>query len=183
MTRQKVGAVFLDRDGVINRATAKRYVTRWSEFQFLPGALRALRRLEGDGRKVVILSNQAGVGRGIMSRSQLDLITRRMLAAIRRAGGRVDAVYYCTHTPGAGCGCRKPKTGLIRRACRRLRIDPERSFLVGDNATDIQMGHSARCRTVLVLSGVSTRRDARGMAARPDRVARDLAQAIQWILR
>ena len=177
------GAIFLDRDGVINHPPTKRYVTRWSEFRFLPGTLRALRRLNGDGRKVVILSNQAAVGRGIMPRSQLELITRRMLAAIRRAGGRVDAVYYCTHIPETRCGCRKPKTGLIRRACRQHRIDPGRSFLVGDNATDVVMGHAAGCRTVLVLSGVSTRRDARAMEDRPDRVARDLPAALTWILR
>lgn len=179
---QRKGAIFLDRDGVINRPPVKRYVTRWDEFRFLPGTLRALRRLEGDGRKVVILSNQAGVGRGLMPRSQLELITRRMLAAIRRAGGGVDAVYYCPHAPDAGCGCRKPKTGLLRRACRQHRIDPKRSFVVGDSAKDVAMGRAAGCRTVLVLSGVSTRRDARAMESRPDRVARDLPEAIRWIL-
>ncbi len=178
----KSGAVFLDRDGVINQTPAKRYVTTWREFRFLPGTLRALRRLSGDGRKVVILSNQAGVGRGIMSRSQLDLITRRMLAAIRRGGGRIDAVYYCTHPPQARCRCRKPRTGLLRRACRRFRVDPGRSFTVGDNATDVAMGHAAGCRTVLVLSGMSSRGDARRMPVRPDRIARALPEAVHWIL-
>ena len=181
---RREGAFFLDRDGVINEPPGKkRYVTRWAEFRFLPGSLKALRRLGTDGRKVVVLSNQAGVGRRLMSRAQLDLITRRMRVAVRRAGGRVDAVYYCIHRPEAACRCRKPKTGMIRRACRELRIDPKRSFLVGDNATDIQMGRSAGCRTVLVLSGVSSRADARRMPAPPQRIAKNLHAALPWILR
>lgn len=168
---------------MINRVPAKRYVTRWQEFRFLPGTLRALRRLRRNGCRAVILSNQAGVGRRIMRRSELDRITRRMRAAILRAGGRVEAVYYCTHRPETGCRCRKPRPGLLRRACRELGIDSSRSWLVGDNATDIQMGRGAGCRTVLVLTGASTRGDARRMAVRPDRVARDLTQAVAWILR
>lgn len=181
---RRTGAFFLDRDGVINEPPGKkRYVTRWSEFRFLPGSLKALRRLGSDGRKVVVLSNQAGVGRRLMTRAQLDLITRRMRAAVRRAGGRVDAVYYCTHRPEYKCRCRKPKTGMIRRACKEHRIDPRRSFLVGDNSTDIRMGRAAGCRTVLVLSGVSSRADALRMPAAPDRVARDLSSALTWALR
>lgn len=181
--RKRTGALFLDRDGVINATPQKRYITRWREFHFLPGSLGALRLLNEEGRKVVVLSNQAGVGRGVLSRSRLNLITRRMLAAIRKAGGRVAAVYYCTHPPENGCRCRKPRTGLLRRACRRFRIDPRRSFVVGDNATDVAMGHAAGCRTVLVLSGMSTRGEARRMPVKPDQVARNLAQAVQWILR
>ena len=181
-THQRQGAFFLDRDGVINATPENRYVTCWAEFRFLPGTLQALRLLNRDGRKVIVLSNQAGVGRGIMPRSQLNLITRRMLAAIRQAGGRVDAVYYCTHTPDNGCACRKPRPGLLRRACRKLRIDPKRSFVVGDNATDVAMGRAAGCRTVLVLSGISTHGEARRMPVKPDRIVRNLPQAARWIL-
>ena len=177
------GAVFLDRDGVINRTPRERYITRWADFHFLPGTLAALRRLNQSGRMVVVVSNQAGVGRGIMPAARLAEITRRMLAGIRRSGGRIRAVYYCTHRPWARCSCRKPKLGLLRRAARRLRIDLARSFLVGDNATDIAMGRAAGLTTLLVLSGAGRRSAVKKPAARPDRVARNLPEAVGWILR
>ncbi len=178
-------AVFLDRDGVINAPPVppKRYITRWQEFRFLPGSLAALRQLRGAGRKVIILSNQAGVGRRIYSAARLRGITRNMLREIRSSGGRVDAVYYCTHAPEAGCRCRKPRPGLLLRGARRFRIDPRRSFLIGDNATDIRMGEAAGCRTVLVLSGATSRSRARRMKPPPDHTAPDLRAAVRWLLR
>lgn len=179
------GAVFLDRDGVINvpPSPRKRYVTRWEEFRFLPGVLPTLRKLRESRRRVFILSNQAGVGRGWMARLELSRITRNMLRAIRQAGGRIQAVYYCLHAPEARCPCRKPKPGLLRRACRQWPIDLKRSVVIGDHLTDIEMGQAAGCRTVLVLSGAARRSALRGSAIRPDRVARDLSEAVRWILR
>ena len=132
-------AVLLDRDGVINASPAGRYVTSWEEFHFLPGALPALRRLKNAGKTVLIVSNQAGVGRGILSRTKLDQITRKMLQAIRAAGGIVQTVYYCTHRPKAACACRKPKIGMLRKAAREHRLDLTRSFLVGDHEKDIEL--------------------------------------------
>ncbi len=163
--------------------TQKRYITSWEEFRFLPGALAALQALKTSRRKVIVVSNQAGVGRGILQASQLREITRRMLQATRAAGGRIDAVYYCTHSPEEGCPCRKPRAGLLRKAARRLSINLERSFVVGDNVTDIQMGAAAGCRTVLVLTGITERKDAKQMAVSPDKTVRDLQQAVGWILR
>ena len=178
-------AVFLDRDGVINAppAAEKRYITRWEEFQFLPGSLAALHELKQSGRKVVVVSNQAGVGRRIYTAARLREITRKMLSKIRGAGGRVDAVYYCTHAPEAGCPCRKPRAGLLLRGARRFRIDPRRSFLIGDNATDIRMGRAVGCRTVLVLTGVTSRSQARRLRPRPHHTTRDLRAAVRWVLR
>ena len=177
-------AIFLDRDGVINASPAQKgYITRWEEFRFLPGVLTALKSLKETGRKAIVVSNQAGVGRGIYPASQLKEITHRMLRSIRAAGGQVDAVYYCTHTPEAGCRCRKPRAGMLRKAARRFSISLEQSFVIGDNVTDIQMGKSARCRTVLVLTGVTGRNHLRRVTVKPDRVARNLREAVRWILR
>ena len=161
----------------------KRYITCWEEFRFLPGALAALKKLRKTGRKIILVSNQAGVDRGIFPRARLQEITRKMLAAIRKQGGKLDAVYYCTHTPERKCLCRKPKTGMLRKAARRFSLDLERSVLVGDNATDVEMGRAAGCRNVLVLSGVTTRKNARRLKSAPDFVARDLSAAANWILR
>lgn len=178
------GAVFLDRDGVINAppGPSKRYITCWQEFRFVPGSLAALRQLKKSGRRVIVVSNQAGVGRRVYSAARLREITRKMLGKIRATGGRVDAVYYCTHTPEARCGCRKPRRQMLLRGSRRFGIDPHRSFLIGDSPTDIQMGKAAGCRTVLVTSGATSRARARRIAPRPDHTARDLRAAVRWVL-
>lgn len=176
------GAIFLDRDGVINTPPAtKRYITRWEEFRFLPGALPALRQLRKTGRKIILISNQAGVERGIFPRARLQEITRKMLTAIRKHGGALHAVYYCTHIPERKCLCRKPRPGLLRKAARRFSLDLKQSILVGDNATDIETGRAAGCRTVLVLSGVTARKNVHRLNPKPDFVARDLPAAARWI--
>ncbi len=178
------GAVFLDRDGVINVSPKRRrYITRWGEFRFLPGTLSALKKLRAARRPVILVSNQAGVGRGLFSKADLEEITRNMLRMIRSAGGRIDAVYYCTHTPERRCPCRKPRTGLLRKAARRFSLDLGRSIIVGDNATDIEMGQHAGCRTALVLTGVTSRTAAKKLARPPDFIARDLNGAIRWIMK
>ena len=169
---------------MINVSPKRRgYITRWPAFRFLPGTLSALKRLRAAGRRIIVVSNQAGVGRGLFSPTDLKEITRNMLGKVRDAGGRIDAVYYCTHTPERRCLCRKPRTGLLRKAARRFSLDLRESIVVGDNATDIEMGQSAGCRTVLVLTGVTTRSAAKKLSRPPDFIARDLAAAARWILR
>lgn len=178
------GAFFLDRDGVINfPPDPKRYVTRWEEFRFLPGAFPALKKLKACRRKIIVVSNQAGVERGLFSRKRLAEITRKMLHAVQSRGGRIDAVYYCTHTPERRCRCRKPRAGLLRKAARRFSLDLEKSVIVGDNAIDIEMGQAAGCRTVLVLTGVTGRNAAKRISPPPDSIARDLRGAVRWILK
>ena len=177
-------AIFLDRDGVINvPPRRKRYITRWGEFRFLPGVLDSLKKLSSSRWKILLVSNQAGVGRGLFSQSALDEITRNMLRNMKARGGRIDAVYYCTHTPERRCRCRKPRAGLLRVAARRFSLDLKGSIVVGDNATDIAMGRAAGCRTVLVLTGVTTRKAAAKLAHPPDRITKDLRGAARWILK
>ena len=178
------GAIFLDRDGVINSSPgAKRYITRWKEFRFLPGVLDSVKKLSSSRRKIIVVSNQAGVERGLFSAADLKEITRKMLRSLESRGGRIDAVYYCTHAPERRCRCRKPRAGLLRKAARRFSLDLRGSVVVGDNATDVEMGHSAGCRTVLVLSGMTGRRAAKKISPPPDFIARDLASAARWILK
>ena len=178
------GAIFLDRDGVLNfPPIRKRYITSWEEFRFLPGVFAALRKLKSTGRKILVVSNQAGVARGLFSKSQLNGITERMLREIGAHGGRIHAVYYCTHVPERRCVCRKPKPGMALRAARRFSLNLRDSVLVGDNGTDIEMGRAAGCKTVLVLSGVTKKKEVRRLHPAPDHIAKDLAGAIAWILR
>ncbi len=181
--RYKKPAVFLDRDGVINEPPEHRYITRWEEFRFVPGSLQAIRVLSRHEVTLVIVSNQSGVGRGVMSKPQLNEVSRRMLTAIRRVGGKIHAVYYCTHHPDRNCSCRKPRTGMIRKAVKRFGIDLKRSYVIGDSEVDILMARSAGCGKILVLSGRHNRSSAKHLSVQPDRIAKDLRAAAGWILR
>ena len=196
-TGRRVGrpAIFLDRDGVLNENRAD-YVRGWDEFAFLPGTFSALRRLADLGAPIVVVTNQAGVGRGMIPPDTIDDIHRRMTSEIHRRGGRIERILWCPHTVDEQCHCRKPAPGMLLHAADQLDIDLERSVVVGDAETDIEAGQRAGCRTVLVLTG-------RGMAAfqsiyrngrragRPDAVADDLSAAVPivssmlapWIVR
>lgn len=145
-------AVFLDRDGVINRDRSD-YVKAWSEFEFLPGVLEALHRLARLPYVVVVLSNQSAIGQGLVSQAVIDDIHARMQAAIQRAGGRVDAVYYCPHHPNANCDCRKPRPGLLLRAAHELDLDLSASWLIGDDLRDLQAAVVAGVQPILVRTG------------------------------
>lgn len=146
-------AVFLDRDGVIIE-NVDTYVRSWAEVAFLPGSLEALARLARSPYKVVIVTNQSAVGRGILRLDEAEIINSRILDAIRTAGGRVDGAYICPHGPQDHCDCRKPLPGLLRRAAADLDIDLAASIMVGDALTDLQAGQAAGVgRSFLVLTG------------------------------
>jgi D-glycero-D-manno-heptose 1,7-bisphosphate phosphatase len=145
-------AVFLDRDGVINRDRAD-YVKSWEEFEFLPGVLEAFRLLARGPHRIIVVSNQSAIGRGLVSREAVDEIHARMTEAVRRSGGRIDAVYYCPHRPEADCLCRKPRPGLLLKAARELGIDLAGSWLIGDDLRDLESAVAAGVRPVLVRTG------------------------------
>jgi D-glycero-D-manno-heptose 1,7-bisphosphate phosphatase len=176
-------AVFIDRDGVINFPPEHRYITGAKEFRFVPGTPQAIRRLNKRKIPVVIVSNQSGVGRGLMTRKQLGDVNTHMLRELRRAGASVRQVYYCVHHPDKGCACRKPKPGMLLKAARRFNIDLKRSYIVGDSEVDILAGRSAGCRQVLVLSGRHSRKSAKHLSVQPDRIAKNLRAAVGWILK
>jgi D-glycero-D-manno-heptose 1,7-bisphosphate phosphatase len=149
-------AIFVDRDGVINRDRSD-YVKSWGEFEFLPGSIEAFRVAAGRPFRVVVVTNQSAVGRGLVSREEVETIHRRMAQAIRAAGGRIDAVYVCPHRPEDGCECRKPKPGLILRAARDLGLDLKGSLLIGDDRKDLESAVAAGVRPVLVRTGHGAR--------------------------
>lgn len=145
--------VFLDRDGVINRKVPEgRYVTRWEEFEFLPGAVEALAILKRRGARLIVASNQRGVARGAMTLHDVEAIHARMRAELRAADADVDAIYVCPHEEGT-CDCRKPRLGLFRLAfAADPTIDLDRAVLVGDSASDLFAGNDLGVRTVFVGS-------------------------------
>ncbi len=178
--------VFLDRDGVINEFPGNgKYVTKVKDFRFLPRVLRALRMLNETGHTIFVVSNQAGVGRGVFSQDKLDRITNRMLTDVERSGGKIRKVYYCTHRPEAGCTCRKPGIGSVDRAFQTLNRtmrSAKNAFFVGDTKADVETGYNAGCRTIFVLSGRENRRYMRHWIIKPDYIAKDLMEAAKIIM-
>lgn len=179
--------VFLDRDGVINEFPGNgKYVTKLKDFRFIPGALEAIQQLTQAGYAIFVISNQAGVGKGVYSKHKLDLITRHMLEQVKKASGRIKKVFYCTHRSDAGCDCRKPGIGLVRRSLESLGKtirSAKKAYFIGDTRADIQAGHNAGCKTIFVLSGRENRRYMRRWGdVNPDFITPDLLGATKIIL-
>lgn len=179
--------IFIDRDGVINRDpgefTKEGYVTRWENFRFLPGAPEALRDLTGKGFKIVIISNQAGVGKGLYTEETLNEITKKMLKEIEASGAKIYSVKYCIHTSDANCDCRKPRTGLLKMATEGLNVDFGKTYFIGDKRTDIEAGAKTGCRTILVLSGMTKDADdVNSWPVKPDFIVKDLSEAVEAVI-
>ncbi|MFA6002676.1 MAG: HAD family hydrolase [Elusimicrobiota bacterium] len=175
-------AVFLDRDGVVVKEVD--YLRRPEQLCVLPGAARAIAALRAAGFKVVVITNQSGVGRGYLSLRGLGAIHALLRRRLRAAGTRLDGLYFCPHLPasagGRACSCRKPAIGMLLQARRRFDLDLKRSFFVGDTTTDVLTAHRAGCAAVLVRTGKAGRDGV--YRARPHKTCRDLAAAAAWIL-
>lgn len=173
-------AVFLDRDGVINKKMpGDRHVTSLEEFEFLPGVITEVKRLIEKGFEIFVVTNQRGVARGLLSADTLSLIHAHMEKSFRDAGAPIRNVYACIHDAGE-CDCRKPAPGLILQASREHGIDLPRSYLIGDRAYDIEAGRRAGCRTIL-LESYTTPEEER--LAPADYRTAHMRDAVSWILR
>ncbi len=148
-------AVFLDRDGTIN--IDKNYIYKMEDFEFIPGAVEALRLLQKEGYKLIIITNQSGIARGYYTEEQYETLNQWMLRELEVAGVFIDGVYYCPHHPGAKvkeyrkeCNCRKPGLGLFEDAIREHNIDLSLSYAVGDKLRDVAICQSTPCKGYLV---------------------------------
>lgn len=175
-------AVFLDRDGVIN-VNRVDYVKSVQEFTFLPNVFAPLSSL-GQKHTLVVISNQAAVGRGIIDASAVDGIHDHMIADMKRNGARIDGVYWCPHCPQDGCNCRKPAPGLLHRAARELNLDLRQSFMIGDAYSDVEAAINAGVNPVMVLTGRGEQQYPLLMASPHSavQVCDTLADAVAWIL-
>lgn len=176
--------VFLDRDGVINRKLAEgRYVTRWEEFELLPGVAPAIAALNRTGRNVIVITNQRGVALGSMTQADVDAIHDRLRAELAREAAKLDGIYYCPHDREA-CDCRKPGTGMIRAASRDFPgAGPENSILIGDSLSDVECGRNARMPTIFIESDGDNAKDGAAAAkALADATVHSLADAVRLIL-
>jgi D-glycero-D-manno-heptose 1,7-bisphosphate phosphatase len=154
--RFKFSAVFLDRDGVINRRISDSYVTASHEFEFLPGATEAIRILSGLFQFLFIVTNQQGIGRKLMTEEQLNVVHLHMLDMIRSSGGRIDKIYFCPHLANDSCSCRKPGTGMFQNARKDFPdINTSASVMVGDTVSDMLFGKASGLKTILITDEIS----------------------------
>lgn len=152
----KQPALFLDRDGVFieNRAN---YVRSWEDVQFFPQALAALARIREIPHKIIVVTNQSAVGRGLISLETAVNLNNRILEVVRAENGRIDASYLCPAKPGTNDPCRKPRPGMLLQAAQEHDLDLSRSYMIGDALTDIQAGQAAGVKqAVLLLTGRGT---------------------------
>ena len=183
-------AVFLDRDGTLNEEVG--YVNHLEQFILLPHVGQAIRLLNERGFQAVVITNQSGVARGYFPESLIHEVHQKMQDLFKEEGAHFDGIYYCPHHPEVGtppyrqkCRCRKPATGLVEKAVKELDIDCSRSYVIGDRGVDIEFAPQIGAKGILVLTGYGKGewehlRDQ--WKVRPDHVATDLYEAVQWIL-
>src|ERR1700761_6384927 len=171
--------VFLDRDGVLNRKLPEgAYVSDWAQFEWIPGAMQAIARMNRAGLTVIVVSNQRAVALGLLSIDQLEHIHHLMRSDLALHGARLDAIYYCPHERGA-CHCRKPDTGLFEQAMKDFpAIDAENSIVIGDSLSDIEAGRRLGMKTIFIHGEPSRRKaGAQAAASLADQVAPSLLEA------
>jgi D-glycero-D-manno-heptose 1,7-bisphosphate phosphatase len=172
-------AAFLDRDGVINRKapTPDQYVTRWEEMQILPGAVEGIALLNRAGFRVIIVTNQRCISKGLITGEELKLLHKRLCENLKSAGATIDAIYYCPHGLNPPCACRKPQPGMLLAAAREHDIDLAESWMIGDSNKDVEAGRNAGCMTAQLLGEDETGN------VNSDVVAQSLVEATHLILR
>jgi D-glycero-D-manno-heptose 1,7-bisphosphate phosphatase len=206
---ERWAAVFLDRDGTINEEIG--YIDRLENLRLIPGAAEAIRLINASGMKTVVVTNQSGVARGIITESFVAETHARLGEMLRVEEASLDGIYFCPHHPTEGrgnylqeCECRKPSPGLLLRAAAELHLDPARSYMVGDTLKDIEAGARAGAQGILVRTGYGEKAvaelghdeepqrtipgkegGAQGAAGivRPVHIAGDILAGVQWILR
>ncbi len=182
-------AVFLDRDGTLNVDDG--YPASFNEIIIYPASYQAVRKLNAAGLLTIVITNQSGIGRGLLTENDLAALHNQMSASFSNQGARLDAFYYCPHyekspTPHyrLDCTCRKPNAGLALRAAADFGVDLERSYMVGDKVEDILFGLTIRATPVLVRTGFGEESLPRlqEVGAKPAFVAGDILEAAEWIL-
>lgn len=176
--------IFLDRDGVINQDSPE-YIKSWTEFQFLPRSIAALKILKQNLFQVFIVTNQSAINRRMISRGTLNHIHSRMKTEIEAGGGSIQDIFYCPHILQDRCSCRKPKPGLLFSAQKKYRLTLPSAYLVGDSAKDIECATHAGCGgAILVKTGnyIEAKCTLSEKKIEPVHIATDLFDAVDWIV-
>jgi histidinol-phosphate phosphatase family protein len=158
----KYSIIILDRDGVISKkAIAHTHISSPKDFIFLPKSKEAIALLSKKGYKIAVISNQRGIGKGIMTHEDLKKINEKMISEIESSGGKIDAVYYCTHNDEDHCDCRKPKPGMIFQSLKEFNMEPKQAVLLGDFFSDYEAAKNAGCDFIYIDSESDEREDHR----------------------
>jgi len=176
-------AVFFDRDGTINRDEV--YLSDVRKLYVFLNAGKAIRLLSDAGFKIIVVSNQSGIGRGIVRRSQLKIINHKLEKILAKRGAKIDAFYICPHRPNENCKCRKPRPGLIKKAAKDFNLDLSRSYIIGDKLSDVETKEKAGLKEgILVLTGLGRRslREAKKTKFKLGPVCKDALAAARFIV-
>jgi heptosyltransferase II len=174
--------IFLDRDGTLNPDPG--YIKSPDQLELFPGVPEALARLHRAGACLIVVTNQSGIGRGLLSRDDLTAVHGKLKQLLDAAGAPLDAVYFCPHHPDEGCGCRKPNRGMIDQAVREQGVDLERAYLIGDHMRDIELAKRVGVKSILVTTGAVRPQETGGLkesGLTPDGIVSSLADAVDWV--
>jgi len=185
MVNNAIRAVFLDRDGVINRDAG--YVFRWADFEFLPGVIDALRHLTNAGYLLIVITNQSGVARGYYTEQDVQTLTQQMTDYLASQGVHITATYYCPHHVDGSvtkyrraCDCRKPGPAMLLEAVAAHHLSLDQSIMIGDKSSDIEAARAAGVGIAYLIDAKATAQ--RTPASKPDGVFSDLASCVKHLL-
>lgn len=173
--------IILDRDGVIN-FDSDQFIKSPEEWRPIPGSLEAIAQLTHANYRVVVATNQSGIGRGLFDMATLNSIHDKMHKAVAAAGGRIDAIFFCPHTTADNCECRKPKPGMLKDIAQRFNTDLKEVPAVGDSLRDLQAAAAVKATPILVLTGKGKKTAAAGNLPSGTKTYADLAAAVAAIL-
>jgi D-glycero-D-manno-heptose 1,7-bisphosphate phosphatase len=173
--------VILDRDGVIN-VDSDKYIKSPAEWQPIPGSIEAIARLHQGGFRIVVATNQSGIGRGLFDMATFNAMNDKMMELVFRQGGRIDALFFCPHTDAENCGCRKPRTGMFEEIAARYHMDLKGVPCVGDALRDLKAAEAVGGQPILVLTGKGEKTRAEGTMPRKTQVFADLAEVSRHLV-
>lgn len=173
--------IILDRDGVVN-FDSDQFIKTPDEWKPIPGSLEAIARLNQAGYRVVLATNQSGIGRGLFDMATLNTIHDKMHKALAQAGGRIDALFFCPHTADSKCECRKPKPGMFEEISKRFNIEMNGVPAIGDSLRDLQAAAAMGAQPILVRTGKGEKTLAAGGLPEGTPVFADLAEAAQYLI-
>ncbi|MGB8656408.1 MAG: HAD family hydrolase [Candidatus Zixiibacteriota bacterium] len=174
---------FLDRDGTI--IEEKDFIKTPDQIEFIPGSVDAVKILRDLGYKIIVISNQSGVGRGILTEQMVRRVNESFLVRLREEDAPADGLYFCPHNPEDGCDCRKPTTGMIKKAVLEHKLNLRDAVVIGDKLTDVELGKNIGAKTILVLTGYGKKELDKLVdmvpSRKPDFVAANLLDAARWL--
>ena len=176
-------AIFLDRDGTVN--TEVDYLSSVKDLRLIRNTAKAIRFLNQNKIKVIIVTNQSGISRGLFSIDDLENVHNELKRRLHRKGAYIDAIYYCPHHPDDGCLCRKPKDRMFKLAAKDFDLKLNKCYIIGDKLTDIKAAHNISAKGILVRTGYgkSEQNKLKEADVMPEHIAEDLYEAVKWIIK